>query len=140
MPDTTRPNWVKEQAECEVEHAFQQVCDEVETDANAMQPYVVSAFPPQTTLNVERQRTTMTVRCESVYAGVPFVVSLSFDRPHKSLTISVAVGHTVKQQEIRPAWNPKRERCEMVADDRQAYEPWQVSRLILQPLFFPESE
>lgn len=137
MAEHKRPNWVRERAECEVRVVFNNLCKEVIADVATMKEYVERFFPPQAMLKAEQQATFMTVWCESDYADTNFVVKFNLDKQAKMIQVTIRAPDTPQEEEhiIKPAWNHKKECCDLLFDENPL-EPWEVSKRVFSPLFF----
>ena len=132
-----RPNWVKERAECTLRFAFEQLCKEIQDDLEAMEPYPDIVVHDCKNVRVERENNKFRVQCDSqlwdktvtlirVYLGTDKIRIWSCDAEGKP-----------QETGLRPQWNVEQDCCELLYDGLPlAY--WEVSKRVLEPLFFDE--
>ena len=139
MPSTTRPNWIKERAECKLSVVFEQLCNEIESDVEEMEK-VAPKINYRGSCKVNRQSTVLTVEGTDEFDEFSFRVQAMVNKSEKFLTVTVERSRqTTRSYKVQPRWNPKQERCTLLCDGTPR-EYWEVCKLVFEPLFFEDEE
>ena len=139
MQQFNRPNWIKQQAECQISFVFERLCKEVEVDVGEMEKYA-PALKHACSFEVEQHSDRLTVQCQSDWANFAFTVHFLVHKDADSIEVKVeGAGKRSRTHEICPLWNPKAEQCVLFFDG-DPLEYWEVCKRIFKPLFFTAEE
>ena len=132
-----RPNWVKERAECTSCFAFERLCKEMRDDLEAMKPYPSIVVYDCKDVTVEQEHNVFRVYCDSLGSGKPVALIRVNLRPDKICIWRRDADRGQVETHLRPEWNAGQNCCQLLYNDEDiplAY--WEVSKRVLEPLFF----
>ena len=122
------PNWVKKRADCDLDLIFKMLRQIIERDVAEM-----NKLP-------EFQRHGCKFKLDEGQQGTHPILWVKKFVPNGDLPESVSFeqGQDFIRTHagcIHAEWDDRKGTCELVMGDKR-YEPWQVSQLVLSPLFF----
>ena len=135
MVQKNRPNWVREQAECDAKLVFKNLIREVESDVEEMKTYLPT-LRPKYTFQIERSCNQMGIVYKSTVTDKESTVTFSLNKSDQSIRVDVQ-GTEHRRYMLQPLWNQREERCVLLLDDAPL-EMWEVCKKIFEPLFFQE--
>ena len=135
---SSRPNWVKERAECTLHFAFERLCREIRDDLEAMKAYPSVISSPDDVRVIQKDGVFEIESDDPRQIDKEALLRVERSRTDIRLRRPSAEGQILESR-THPQWNPDRDRCDLLYEGK-LLQHWEVSKAVLEPLFFASSD